>query len=251
MEEQKISLVSEDILERFKEYSNICLRGGWVQDGENIQTKRIIKTIEANETGALILGNPGSGKTLLCEMIRNIINPEAEYYFIIINVNDFVLRFNKDGHQLLRQYENKNLMIDDLGTEEKGLFYKEQSEVFALFIQLRYVLFKQYKIKTHFTSNLTFADMEARYGLRVVSRIKEMTDTFLIGSTKNYTDRRQYRNFISLPKVFYLTNEIIEARKLRQQYDKAKEEAGKREPNPNKSLGDKVAEILKIDREKK
>lgn len=201
-----ITLKETDLTGKFNEYASFVLKNGFVFDLENkVAIKACIEIFEKNETGSIIVGNPGSGKTLFFEIMQKILHPKDERVFSKFNTLDVVLQFNNKevGHGVFSKWQDKNLFFDDLGTEDKGSFYGEKVEVFEKFIQFRYDLFRSKKLKTHFTTNLSKNQLNDRYGLRCASRLNEMCQKNLLGEKMDYTDRRVYRNFIELPPVFH------------------------------------------------
>lgn len=203
----KIELKTTALQDRFDEYSPYVLSGGYVYDSENEPfVKKLISVLDKNEVGALVLGNAGSGKTLVFEMAQRIINPTAKNSFLKVNVLDVVLSFNDKeiGHKVYKRWLKDNVLFDDLGTEEVGFLY-QKIEVMKDMIQHRYELFRRTGIKTHFTSNLNYEQLKERYGVRCVSRLNEMCEVIIIGGSKNYTDRRALKNFKGLPQIKYET----------------------------------------------
>lgn len=228
-----IKLKSKDFASKFKEYGTFVLKDGYLFDFENKEAiNACIEVLEKNETGLLIIGNPGSGKTLFFEMAQRIMHPLNSSAFIRLSVLDIVLKFNDKniGHGVFRLWKDKNIFFDDLGTEDKGYLYGEKVEVFEKFIQFRYDLFRNTKVKTHFTTNLSHQEMKERYGARCVSRLGEMCTIVMLGAKANSTDRRTLRNFVGLPHV---------------QHDMPKQESGidyeaykkNQKENPPENLG--------------
>ncbi len=220
-----INLKSETLREKFTEYSIHVLDGGFKFDSEN--TKEIdscISIFENNKTGLMIAGNPGGGKTIFFEIMQKIIPPKDDKTFIKLNVLDVVLQFNNKeiGHNVFRKWVDKTVLFDDIGTEDKGVFFGEKLEVFEKFIQFRYDLFRSRKIKTHFTTNLSREKLNLRYGLRCMSRLDEMCERVLLGQNANYTDRRIYRNFIGFPPVYHPTIKTTDEIEWDNRYAEAK-----------------------------
>lgn len=247
-----IQLKEDTLFNKFKEYGNICIKNGFVQDKENDKFKKVIETVEEDKVGVCVVGNPGSGKTLLFELLSEIIHPQSSQHFIKLRAIDVVLRFNKDGHSLFKKWENKNVLFDDLGAEERGHYYAERVEVFILFIQIRYELYKKFGVKTHFTSNLLIEEISTRYGLRCKSRLLEMCDVFVIGGDFRYTDRRTYRNNVEFPRVLHKQIRTPEDIEWEEMYKRAKENS-KNDPLSNKikSSGERLRERIGVDEEKK
>lgn len=201
-----IKLNSASFADRFNEYGAFVLSGGYLYDGENREAiNACIDVLEKNETGLVIIGNPGSGKTLFFEMAQRIIHPLNKSAFVRLSVLDIVLKFNDKavGHSVFRLWKDKNVFFDDLGTEDKGYLWGEKVEVFEKFIQFRYDLFRNSKVKTHFTTNLSGEQLKERYGLRCYSRLNEMCTIVMMGASSKYSDRRKLRNFIGLPYVHH------------------------------------------------
>lgn len=203
---EDIKLKSMLFADKFAEYGGFALSGGYVFDEENkTQINACIEVFRKDERGLLLIGNPGSGKTLFFEMVQKIMHPQNSQAFIRISVLDVVLKFNAKeiGHGVFQQWKKHNVFFDDLGTEDSGHLFGEKVNVFEKFIQFRYDLFRSSKIKTHFTTNLSYDDLKIRYGARCVSRLNEMCDVIIVGGSANSTDRRNLRNFIGLPPVIH------------------------------------------------
>lgn len=241
-----VELKTENLKEQFYEYAEICLKKGWVQDEENKNVPAIIEAIKKNEFGVCVVGNPGSGKTILFELLSEVVHPQHPEFFIKLRTIDVVLKFNEEGHSVFRKWENKNVLFDDLGTEEKGHYYAERPEVFQMFIQIRYELYKKFGTKTHFTSNLTFDEIGNRYGLRCKSRLQEMCDVFVIGGSSNYVDRRTYRNFAEFPKVAHKRIKSKEDLEWEERYRLVRENAASNLTSEIKGAGQRMKERMGI-----
>lgn len=223
---EKIVLKATGLKGRFNEYASIALKNGYVWDLENTELiETAIQSIEQNQFGVMMVGNPGSGKTLFLEIMQKIINPAAANYFLMVHVMQVVLEFNRSGSYVFSKWENTNVFFDDLYKEDKGQFYSDKNvEIFERFINIRYNLFKSKKLKTHFTTNHSRTELLNRYGLYCITRLEEMCDKIRLGADKDYTNRRQYRNFIYLPNVHYekiKTKEDLEWEKYYANYKNA------------------------------
>lgn len=223
-----IILKSETLADKFKEYSDHVLIGGFMFDSENKEAiKSCIEIFENNQTGIIVAGNPGGGKTIFFEIMQRVIPPKDERMFVKLNVLDVVLQFNNKeiGHNVFRKWVDKTVLFDDLGTEDKGVFFGEKLEVFEKFIQFRYDLFRSRKVKTHFTTNLSKEKLNERYGLRCMSRLNEMCERVLLGHNATYTDRRGYRNFIGFPQVYHKVIKTPDELAWDTKYELAKKQA--------------------------
>lgn len=197
-----IKLKTTSLIERFKEYAALILKGGYIIDKNNEnQFKGIINAFEEGKKGVLIVGSAGCGKTLVLKVIQKIISPFTDSgNFIIVSCQDVVGEFNINGHDSLRKYREKNIVFDDFGTETKGMYYGDRVEVMDTLIQMRYEAFYYGGKKTHFTTNLTFQNIANRYGSRCYSRLVEMVDPIAYPET---IDNRKLNNFIGWVQVYH------------------------------------------------
>jgi DNA replication protein DnaC len=146
------------------------------------------------DKGLLIQGPIGCGKTSLLTSFN--LNPVR--CFIVKNASEVVSEFNsspdhnKTGFDVLDKYSKlfqptylaktewhrdsetqSGLFIDDLGTEEMGRIYGQNTDVIAEIITRRYSAELPFN-GLHTTTNLTADGLGSRYGQRVRSRMSEM-----------------------------------------------------------------------------
>lgn len=137
--------------------------------------------------GLFITGNVGVGKTLLMRLF--IVNPTA--ILKIISTNRVADVYQECGiDRLLDEYARPHnpghICFDDLGAERIGVKHMgNEINVMEQIILTRYDIKKH--CLTHFTSNLDANQIEAMYGTRVRSRLREMVNFFEFGGT----DRRK------------------------------------------------------------
>lgn len=245
-----VRLESDSFAGKFDEYGTIVLSGGYLYDSENKDAiEACIDVFENSKCGLILIGNPGSGKTLFFEMCRRIIPATDPRNFVMKNVLDIVLEFNDKaiGHKVFRKWEDKNVFFDDLGTEDVGHLYGEKVEVFEKFIQFRYELWRNKGLKTHFTTNLSGSDIKQRYGARCYSRLCEMCQIQIIGGSADSSDRRKLRNFKGLPFVHHkreLTDDELE---MQLTYEALKAKAKETPPQERTGLGSRMRKILGTD----
>ncbi len=84
---------------------------------------------------------------------------------------------------------NQSYCFDDMGTEDEVKHYGTQINVLGQVILMRYELFQERHVLTHFTSNLTAPQIEQHYGERVRSRLREMCNW--IEYKSNSIDKRK------------------------------------------------------------
>lgn len=131
--------------------------------------------------GIFLLGTTGTGKTArmrwmasafgmimqdaedLCDLLMGADSPGEK--------NDILQCTPPRWSEVPLHYND--LVIDDLGTEPDGQnIYGTRRDVMEEAIHRRYNVFPRWK--THFTSNLTKAELRSRYGERAWSRLNEM-----------------------------------------------------------------------------
>lgn len=138
--------------------------------------------------GLLIHGHIGSGKTITLKIIQQLVKQLA-----ITNVRDIVSEFNISGFDALDTYaKTKNRVFDDIGQENNGKYYGNDTNVIQELIIRRYEVFQNKGIITHFTTNLgTKEQIIGRYGERAFDRMKEMCTSIILGDN-NISRRNKY-----------------------------------------------------------
>jgi energy-coupling factor transporter ATP-binding protein EcfA2 len=138
--------------------------------------------------GILLTGPVGCGKTSIMKLIRGI-TPLYPSYDIIPSRN-VTFAFNHIGYRIIEQYgDHKFYCFDDLGIEPYGKHFGKECNVMGEVLLSRYDLFVHYKFKTHGTTNLNANELEAYYGNRVRSRMRQLFN--LIAYDKESHDKRQ------------------------------------------------------------
>lgn len=138
--------------------------------------------------GIMLVGNVGVGKTLLMRAFAR----NKRQCFDIIKCRTVADEFSEDGPEMMPKYYDapKSLIgtfeyflqkqigycFDDIGTEDAPAhYYKNSMNVMEKVILNRYDNRLPYDL-THFTTNLPMEDIEASYGTRVRSRLREMVN---------------------------------------------------------------------------
>jgi len=128
--------------------------------------------------GLMLNGPVGCGKTSLMLLFRQLAYPG--FKFQVVSAREVCIEFMEQGHQVLKYYASigqKHPIVfcfDDLGTETSMKYYGNDVNVMAEILLSRYDLFVQKRIPTHITTNLSASELEALYGNRVRSRMREM-----------------------------------------------------------------------------
>lgn len=147
--------------------------------------------------GLMLQGNVGSGKSCLMRIFQ-LLNLKPLVYK---PCREVATEFMDKGFAALKTYskavagnpgETKYVVycFDDLGAEDNLKSWGNEVNVMAEIIQDRYERWKSFGTVTHFTTNLTRSEIEARYGDRILSRLQEMNNFITLGNGSNSTDRR-------------------------------------------------------------
>lgn len=144
--------------------------------------------------GILLTGPVGSGKTALMTLMKLLAAAENKFY--VKPCREISFEFIQDGYEVIHRYskgklynsEPKTICFDDLGTENNLKYFGNECNVMAEIMLSRYDIFISKKITTHITSNLSATEIEAIYGNRVRSRLREMVN--LISFDKSTVDKR-------------------------------------------------------------
>lgn len=155
-----------------------------IDDSDPVGFAQIVAKLFCRETiggkGLLLFGVPGSGKTRRMKYIK-----EA-FPVPFVDAKDFESAWKESSEEEFLEFIHvipprwdevsafyNDLIIDDLGTEEEtSSSFGNKTDVMRRTIEKRYTVFPRWK--THFSTNLTEAELQARYGLRVWSRLNEM-----------------------------------------------------------------------------
>lgn len=145
-------------------------------------------------TGVLLIGNVGSGKTLLMRAASDVLTRARGYGFGVKNCGELVRMFNAGGMDgdLSRWMNARQLCLDDLGTEGDGMHFGIRSNVISEIFEHRYAM-QQAGLAdyTHFTSNLGLPAIKERYGERFISRLQQSAHVIGLGAGRNARDRRK------------------------------------------------------------
>ena len=147
--------------------------------------------------GILLSGPIGCGKTTLMKIMRQM--PFKRRNYSIISSREIVSEFMLNGYEVLETYSRgilrdhqripRNFCFDDLGAETTSKYFGNDCNVMAEILLTRYDLYKDQGIVTHATTNLTADELEAAYGNRLRSRMREMFNLF--GYEENSLDKRK------------------------------------------------------------
>lgn len=145
--------------------------------------------------GILLSGPVGSGKTSLISLMR-FLQPQ-EHRFIVKSCREVSFEFIQSGYEVIHRYSHRSFYnheprtycFDDLGTENNLKFFGNECNIMAEILLNRYDLFVSRNLVTHLTTNLSASEIEAAYGNRVRSRMRELFN--LIAFDKTTKDKRK------------------------------------------------------------
>jgi DNA replication protein DnaC len=146
------------------------------------------------QKGILLTGPVGCGKTSLMNIMKYL--TPTEHKFIVKPCRDISFEFIQDGYSIIHKYSKGRLYesdpkiycFDDLGLENNLKYYGNECNVMAEILLSRYDIYISKNIPTHITTNLSASEIEAQYGNRVRSRMRQMFN--LIAYDKSTPDKR-------------------------------------------------------------
>jgi len=127
--------------------------------------------LKCRRKGLFLFGNTGTGKTFAAKVI-------SSYRDIhLYTCRDLEAKYEKSNTHFWEIIKDrKDIIIDDLGTEDAKNDYGVKFELFEKAIDERHLLFEKYGTRTIITSNLSGEAIKERYSERIYSRIRSMCE---------------------------------------------------------------------------
>ncbi|OMP78203.1 hypothetical protein [[Flexibacter] sp. ATCC 35208] len=143
------------------------------------------------QKGILLMGPVGCGKSSIMKIMNNFCPAPDKPVFH--SCNEIAIDFNTKGYETILKYTKGSFFpytsiprvhcFDDLGLEPPGYYYGNNSNVMAEILLSRYNYFTSCDMITHITTNLNTSELEAIYGNRIRSRMREMFNQIIFSNT--------------------------------------------------------------------
>lgn len=143
--------------------------------------------------GLLIVGNVGSGKTLLMRAIRAAMSDIWGVQFGIKPCAELVRDFSDCGYEAVQSWINApHVCFDDIGTEGEAIHFGKRTMIMSEIIEARYDRqMRGLKAWTHLTTNMGAAELKTAYGERAYSRMIHLCNVLNLGASAGARDRRK------------------------------------------------------------
>ena len=121
--------------------------------------------------GLFLFGSVGTGKSFAAKVISSC----YKIRFYTCRSLEFIYETAPDNFwEIMR--ERKEIIIDDLGTEDERNDYGTKFELMEMALDERHKIFENMGIRTIITTNLSPEAIEERYSPRIYSRIIQMCE---------------------------------------------------------------------------
>lgn len=184
---------------------------GWATDNDNLQVVTAAAAWLAREPrqgfdlnkGLLLIGNVGTGKTMLMRIVREAMREAYGSQFGIRSCQELVRTFADEGYDGIEDWmKGPHVCFDDLGAEHTGAHYAVKTNLMAEVIEARYErLTSGKKCWTHFTTNLGTDKLRGHVGERAYSRLRHMCNVLDLGASSAAIDRRASAVGVAPPEI--------------------------------------------------
>lgn len=157
-----------------------------------VNQEQLQNLLNKSDKGILVLGKPGVGKT---HIYSNHFNRSLSSHTLMTAYCENGMEAMKARAQqhVIQKGSTQILYIDDIGTEQNAIHYGQQIDVIQWLIYRAYEL----DIKLYLTTNLNMEELQTRYGLRAVDRLKQMCYVVVLEG-KNFRAAEYNKNIQNL-----------------------------------------------------
>lgn len=172
----------------------------WYCNHESFNSMKCVIEPDLNK-GIMLVGNVGTGKSLIMEILRDLHIADGKQ-FGIINSRHVSRQFADEGYEVIDHFGRlsvyfrhgkkkfRHMCFDELGAERTQKHFGNAENTMAEIILDRYDHFIHHRLMTNFTSNHTRQELETIYGDRVKSRLDQMCSFIPLGVEPDSKDRR-------------------------------------------------------------
>lgn len=143
--------------------------------------------------GVLVTGPVGCGKSSILQIMRSFCH--EVYRPQIFSCREIAFEFAQNGYDVIQKHGRRSFFpytqvprvhaYDDLGLEGPVMYWGNTSNVMAEILLSRYDMYLTHGMITHATTNLNSSELEAAYGNRVRSRMREMFNLVAFDASSN------------------------------------------------------------------
>ena len=131
--------------------------------------------------GLLLMGGVGTGKTYFFRVIGEARARRGMARPAIFTMMDTVGRKVEDVREYFNEMAGQEIVLDDIGAEPTFNEYGNRWDILPWLLEMHMAA----SGRTHFTTNLSPAELERRYGARTVDRLHEMAASVTYAGKSN------------------------------------------------------------------
>lgn len=120
--------------------------------------------------GLFLFGNVGTGKTFFFRAVGDVLARNGKPRPVVYPMMDTVGQKVEDLRAFFMDAARDDVVLDDIGSEPTFNEYGNRWDVLPWLLEMRLAS----SGRTHFTTNLSPAELSKRYGARTVDRLHEM-----------------------------------------------------------------------------
>ena len=120
--------------------------------------------------GLFLFGVVGAGKTYFFRAVGDVLRAQGRCRPAIYRMMDTVGRKVDEVREYFNEMSGMEIVLDDIGAEPTFNEYGNRWDILPWLLEMRLAA----SGRTHFTTNLSKAELEKRYGARTVDRLHEM-----------------------------------------------------------------------------